>query len=259
MLNNILQKIGLSEKEARIYLATLELGSSVASDIAEKAKLNRVTTYDILEKLVQKGFINFHTRQKKKYFSPTDPDIVATEIKRRTNNLIKALPEFRRLHGNIKHPSIQYFEGLNGIKTIYTDTLTSKTEILNYANSEEVRKHWPNYDEDYVEKRVKKKIYLRGIAPFDEIGLKVREENKKYYRDIRLVPAEECSFTNEIHIYDNKVAIISFKDELIGMIIESHEITNTQRAIFKMAWEFAGHFLMPVHMQPSLLTHEESV
>ena len=51
-----------------------------------------------------------------------------------------------------------------------------------------------------------------------------------------------CDFSNEINIYDNKVAIISFKDDLIGMIIESSEIADTQRTIFKMVWEFANKF-----------------
>ncbi len=243
-----LQKIGLSEKEAKVYLAALELGPSVVSDIAQKAKINRVTTYDILEKLIHKGFMSFYARKGVKYFSPTDPEIMIKEVKRRTDDLVKSLPELRRIHGKTNHPSVQYFEGIDGIKTIYSDTLKSKTEILNYANSKEVRIHWPNYDEEYVEKRVKNKIYLRGIAPYDEYGLKVKNEDKKYYREIRLVPLEEFGFTNEINIYDDKVAIISFKDELIGMIIESPEIANTQRAIFKMAWEFAGRMLLqPTH------------
>ena len=64
---------------------------------------------------------------------------------------------------------------------------------------------------------------------------------KKNYREIRLVPPSEFSFANEINIYDDKVAIISFgKDKtVLGMIIESAEIADTQRAIFMMAWEFA--------------------
>ena len=53
------------------------------------------------------------------------------------------------------------------------------------------------------------------------------------------MPTEQFAFTNEINIYDDKVAIISFKEELIGMIIESHEISESQRAIFNNCWQFA--------------------
>ncbi|MBI2453603.1 hypothetical protein HYV58_00300, partial [Candidatus Peregrinibacteria bacterium] len=173
-------------------------------------------------------------------YDATDPHVVSADFKRRARDFEKALPEFRRLRGEAIHPRIRYFEGLEGIKAIYEDTLSSKTEILNYANSREIRDHWPEYDEEYVKKRVKKKIYLRGIAPADEHGAWVQSRDTENYREIRLVPAHEFTFTNEINIYNDKVAIISYKDEpLIGMIIESQEIANTQRDIFKMAWAFA--------------------
>ena len=238
-INKVLQNIGMSEKEAQIYLACLSLGSSGVAKIAKRANLNRVSCYDLLEKLVQKGSINFLNKNNIRYFSATDPEILEQEATRHAKELHAALPDLRRLKTGNVHPHIQYFEGAEGIKAIYNDTLTSKTEILNYANSKEIRNFWPEYDHEYVEKRAKKNIYLRGIAPADEWGENVQEESQKYFREIRLVPKEKYNFTNEISIYDNKVAICSFGDELIGMIIESTEIANTQRAIFSMAWEFA--------------------
>lgn len=242
MLIDVLKNLGLTNKEAKIYLACTELGSTIVSQISKHAGVNRVTTYDILEKLIKKGFINYFTKNKIKYFSAVKPDTVYKVTKQKTEDLKKALPELKRLHGDTPHPRIRYFEGLNGIKTIYHDTLTSKTQILNYANSEEIRTYWPQYDQEYVRNRAKKKIYLRGIAPLDKAGLKVQSENKKYYRNIRLIPRNKYDFSNEINIYDNKVSIISFNEGLIGMIIESSEIADTQRTIFKMVWEFAGQF-----------------
>lgn len=231
----------MSEKEAKVYLACLELGSSTVAEIAQKAKINRVTTYDILEKLMQKGMVNSMQKKGGRYFDATDPQIISSDMKRRAGDFKNALPDLKRLRGDAIHPRIRYFEGLDGIKAIYEDTLSSKTEILNYANSKEIRDHWPAYDAEYVAKRVKKKIWLRGIAPLDEHGKWVKEHDKENHREIRLVPSGEFTFTNEINIYDNKVAIISYKDvPLIGMVIESSEIANTQRDIFKMAWEFAG-------------------
>ncbi|MFH1720578.1 MAG: helix-turn-helix domain-containing protein [Patescibacteria group bacterium] len=239
MLIDVLINIGLTKKEAKVYLACLELGSSIVSEIAKRAKINRVTTYDILEKLIQKGYINFITKYKIKYFNPTKPDLVFAETKKHTEDFQKALPDLKRLHGETPHPRVRYFEGIAGIKAIYADTLTSKTDILNYANSKEIRDFWPNYDEEYVAKRAKKKIYLHGLAPADEAGEKVVKENRKYYRNIRLVSKKKYDFSNEINIYDNKFSIISFGEGLIGMIIESKEIADTQRTIFKMAWKLA--------------------
>ena len=235
-----LKNIGLSEKEACIYLACLELGSQPATKIAKVARLNRVTTYDILEKLIGKGFVNFMVKKNVKFFSSIDPELLHSETQRHTDMLKITLPKLKRIKTGLKHPQVQYFEGIEGIKAIYADTLTSKTEILNYANSREIRNFWPEYDSEYVGKRVKKKIHLKGIAPEDEYGKRVHAADKTNHREIRLVEAAKFDFTNEINIYDNKVAIVSLRGELIGMIIESEEIANTQRAIFQMAWEFAG-------------------
>lgn len=235
----ILTNIGLTDKEAKVYISLIEIGTNIVSRIAEKARINRVTTYDILKKLKEKGFISSFTKQKIKYFTATDPEIISSNFQQKTKAFSSSLPELKRLKGETAHPRIQYYEGLDGIKAIYEDTLTSKTEILNFSNSEEIRKIWPTYDKDYVEKRAKKRIHLKGIILADEAGKKVKTEDSLYFREMRLIPKDKYNFTNEINIYDDKVTIISFADELIGMIIESKEIAGTQRVIFRMVWEFA--------------------
>jgi len=238
-LVKVLRDLGLTEKEAKVYLAATELGSSQVSAIGHKAQINRVTTYDILEKLKKRGLVSFYSKEKIKYFSPINPENLLEEFESRTQNLRSALPKFKRLTGELNHPRIRYFEGIEGIKAIYANTLKSKTEILNYANSEEIRAKYPEYDKEYVAKRAKKKIYLRCLSPQDEQTQAIQVKDTECFRELRIIPADNFPFTNEISIYDDKVAIISFKDELIGMIIESSEIANSQRAIFEMCWQYA--------------------
>jgi sugar-specific transcriptional regulator TrmB len=239
-LHSVVKNIGLSDKETNIYLACLELGSSTVSKIAEQGSVNRITTYSILEKLIEKGYVHFLNKNNTKYFDATDPITINRELRRKTEDFRESLPAFKQLRGEARHPKVRYFEGIEGIKQLYAESLSSKTEILNYSNSLEIRRHWKEYEEEYVKERVKRKIFLRGISPSDEHGLQVQQKDIEHFRELRLVPTEQFSFTNEINIYENKVAIASFKDTpLIGMIIESQEVANTQRDIFKMAWEFA--------------------
>ena len=236
-LQKILQNIGLTNKEAKIYLATIQLGQSPASHIAKKSGLNRVTTYDTIDKLMQKGFITKQKNNSMLVFTAVDPEIVAMDFRAKARDFRKSLPDFKRLKGEIPHPQVQYFEGLEGIKRIYLDTLNSKTEILNFSDSEGIRQHWPEHDEEYVKERVKRKIYLRGISPNDTSGKAVQARNWECHREIRLVSKEKYNFSNEINIYDDKVAIVSYGNDLIGMIIENRDIANTQRAIFRIVWD----------------------
>jgi predicted DNA-binding transcriptional regulator len=54
-LEETLEKLGLNEKEAKVYLALLELGQDTVQNIAQRASITRPTTYNILDALVKKG------------------------------------------------------------------------------------------------------------------------------------------------------------------------------------------------------------
>ena len=235
----ILIKLGFSEKEARLYLACLELGAGTVVELSRKSGITRGSAYDVLEEMLDKGYVSKLHKDKHMVFSAVDPELMKRRFEDRIRNFELALPELKGMFHKHSNPKVRYFEGLEGIKRVYEDTLTATTEILNYANSREIRIHWPAYDNEYVKQRIKKQIFLKGIAPDDEYGLKVKKDDRHSLRETRLLPAKDFSFTNEINIYDNKVAITSFHDEFIGIIIESQEIADTQRDIFKMAWAFA--------------------
>jgi sugar-specific transcriptional regulator TrmB len=235
----ILEQLGMSDKQARLYLATLEIGSGTVVQISRKAGITRGSTYDILEEMLEKGFVSKTDKDKHMVFSAIDPEVLMKRYQDHLRSFEMSLPELKGLFHKHSRPRVRYFEGIEGVKRVYEDTLTSTTDILNFANSRTLREYWPEYDRDYVRERIRKGIVLRGIAPDDEYGRQVRKDDKKSLRETRLLPAGEFFFTNEINIYDNKVAIASFGDELIGIIIESKEIADTQRDIFRMAWSFA--------------------
>ena len=230
----------MSEKEARLYLACLELGSGTVMEISKKSHISRGSVYDLLEDMLGKGYVSKIDQDKHMLFSAVDPEVLNKKYQERARQFEQSLPELKGLFHKSSKPKVRYFEGIEGIKRVYEDTLSATEVILNYANSREIRLHWPQYDEDYVQKRIQKGIRLKGIAPDDEYGKQVKKEDRKCLRSTRLLSAKEFQFTNEINIYDNKVAITSFEGNMMGIIIESEAIANTQRDIFKMAWAFAG-------------------
>ena len=244
-LQHILTAAGFGGKESALYLAGLKLGSAPASRYARATGLNRITAYNTLETLVRAGIFIVFRKTKTKWYRPAEPEQLAVDIRKNADAVERALPELRSLRGaGFRSPNVRFFEGWDGVRRVYEDTLTAHTEILNFANSAIVREFWPTYDTDYVAERVKRGIYLRGIAPGDAVGKRVHGEDKGKKREIRLVPAKNFDFTNEINIYDSKVAICSFPgkkgEETFGMIIESREVAETQKQIFEMAWRWAG-------------------
>lgn len=242
-LLRILESIGLTEAQAKLYFAGLHLGSAPASEYAKATAINRITAYNMLEEMVHAGRFTLLKKMRGKWYSPVAPEYLAVEARKNADALQRSLPELRSLQGTKERkPHVRFFEGWEGVRHIYDDKLTAKGEILNFANSAVVRNVWPEYDDEYVAERVKRGVHLRGIAPDDPTGKKVHGEDRKKLREIRLVPAKDFDFTNEISIYDSKVAICSFASapEMFGVIIESREVAETQRQIFEMAWRYAG-------------------
>lgn len=243
---HVLQAVGLDSKQSQLYVAGLQLGTAPASDYAKSTGINRITTYNLLEEMVRRSYFTVIKKVRAKWYAPVAPEFVALEARKNAEALERVLPELRSLQGaRYRKPRVRFFEGWEGVRHVYEDTLTASGELLNFANSAVVRKFWPLYDEEYVEERVKRGIRLRGIAPDDNAGRSVHGADHDHLREIRLVPASEFDFTNEINIYDHKVAICSFDSglhgdkDMFGVIIESKEVAETQRQIFEMAWRFA--------------------
>lgn len=239
----ILESAGMTSQHAQLYIAGLQLGSAPASEYAKVTGINRITAYNVLEQMVHDGRATFVKKARGKWYAPVAPEYLAVDARKNADALQRSLPELRSLQGTKERkPHVRFFEGWEGVRHIYDDTLSAKSELLNFANSAVVRTYWPQYDEEYVAERVKRGVHLRGIAPDDVTGRRVHGEDRKKIREIRLVPAKDFDFTNEINIYDHKVAICSFASspQMFGVIIESREVAETQRQIFEMAWRYAG-------------------
>lgn len=244
---HVLESVGLDAKQSQLYVAGLQLGTAPASDYAKITGFNRITSYNLLEEMVRKGYFTMVRKVRAKWYAPVAPEYIALEARKNAEALERVLPELRSLQGaKYRKPRVRFFEGWEGVRHVYEDTLMAETELLNFANSAAVRRFWPLYDAEYVEKRVQQGIRLRGIAPDDQTGRSVHGHDQENLREIRLVPAKDFDFTNEINVYDHKVAICSFDSglrgdrDMFGVIIESKEVAETQRQIFEMAWRYAG-------------------
>lgn len=122
-----LEEVGLNKKEAILYVALLELGEANLQTIANKAKLKRTTVYDIIKILKEKGLLSTSKRGKRNYYYAENPRVIKTIFEEKINKLEGALPELLSIANLIeKKPKIQFFEGIEGIKNVYRDTLEYK-------------------------------------------------------------------------------------------------------------------------------------
>lgn len=239
-LNTVLTDLGLSDKEARIYLALLQLNKSVPGIISRKANIKRPTTYVLLENLIKKGIVTTITKNKVIHYQAVDPKILLETEKTKVERLENILPELVSIKNTFGiEPQMSVFHGEKGLIEIMEDTLTTKEELLCWCDVDiAVSTVLSNYFPTYLKKKIEKKIWLRGIFTYNQAGLRHKKMGKEELREVFLVSKEKFPFENEINIYDDKVAIISHQDR-VGVIIQNQSIADTQKAIFKFAFEYA--------------------
>ncbi len=246
-----LNELGLTAEEAKVYLAILELGGSFVSAIARRAKVNRSSCYHTLDNLVKKGLISSYQRGKVKHYVAEDPKVfirIAEERTQRTKDLIPQLLSVTNILAF--KPKIRFFEGIEGIKAIYEDVLTTEEgEVLGYTNLEGIIELFPDYFKQFNKKKIEKGVRTRYIAPATEEGVDIVDKYfpKKYDKnllEILMVNPKEFNFQNEIAIYGNKVAVMSLnKDELIGLLVESTTFAQSMKSVFDLAWLGATAFV----------------
>jgi len=248
MLENDLQKIGLTEKEAKVYLASLELGESSVQKIAQKSKVNRATTYVILEQLMEKGVISEVEKGKKRFFVASGPYALkhvirhqAEVIENKKEKLEKLFPKLKKVHNVLPNRAVvRYYEGKEALQSIRQLFLESKSKELHaFYSEEEIMNVFDSKDrEKYSKKREEKGIkYTAIFNPSDEPGN--RGAIKKEFTKLVAVDKKDYHFPCDITVFDDHVSISILSGLPSGILIESASIAETFRSIFKLAYEAA--------------------
>ena len=233
-----LKAYGLTDKEIKIYLELLPLGSVTLQEIARRMEYPRSTVYHTLSYLINKGLVSTIIKKHVTYYGATDPEKLKEDLVEKEKLIDSILPNLKFLKTTIKEPSsVEIYEGFHGIHTILADLTKVKQQVYyfgGYKKSLKVLKHLP----DYVRRsRIDKKIPAKMIYDFtDEPILHTKEYQK--VSELRFSDKFE-DFPVMIFIYGNKVSMFSHKTDLVGVIIKNKDFAEAMRMIFSIYWEQA--------------------
>jgi HTH-type transcriptional regulator, sugar sensing transcriptional regulator len=244
MQEKMLKKLGMTEKEAMLYLKLLELGSSGANSLSKRINENRTSTYSLLQSMEKKGFLTFFLKKNVKYFVATDPSILVNHYLEGAKGLQALLPELLAIHNaHGQKPKITFYEGVSGIKQIGEITLSVPNSVRESFMGIDQKTIHPEikkyYEEDFINRRIEKNITYRGIVTgYMATGKKHPKDAASQLRDIKYVDKDAFPINIHIDIFShNKVSLFSYhKDEMMGVIIEHEAFYTTMRTAFKLAW-----------------------
>lgn len=250
MLELDLQKLGLNEKEVKVYLAALELGYAPVQNIAKKAGINRATTYFIIDGLLNRGLMTQIEKDKKTYYAAEDPRGLEVIIDKKIKDAEEAkgifkevLPQLESIYNlSAEKPKVRYYEGLEGIQAMRAEFIeVAQKEILGFVSLDQLLKYFPAQETELTQKRIKKGIKSRVIYT-REAGPVEKGTDQAALREARYVPKSKINLVTDVSIYGNRVSMVFLKEKMGGVIIENNELADTMRAIFELAWEGAEKY-----------------
>jgi sugar-specific transcriptional regulator TrmB len=244
MFEKYLKDIGLSEKEAAVYVALLSFDKALVSDISEKANIKRPTTYVILDSLENKGLVSEINIGKKTYYLAEPPEKLGLFVERQIHSLeenkksldiiVPQLKSIQREDG--EKPLVQFFEGKEGVISSNDDTFAKKLDnepVYVIYPVDLVKDLFSEKETSALrQKRITKGIKSKAIytskeieKPSDETGDRIKIDSDKY------------PISSDITIYGDRVRIAILGKKPSGISIKSQELADTLKSLIRYIFD----------------------
>lgn len=249
MFEKLLQEIGLSDKEASVYLALLGVESADVSDISLKTKIKRPTVYVILQQLLKKGLASETSGPRKVIYHAEPPEHIETYIERQIlslkdkESLIKEnLSQLKALHKESgEKPVVRFYEGkegaLSNLTEIFSTEDTKDNDPFAYAiyPADAVSQYFSENDRETIRKeRRKKDIKIRSI--YTSVKQEGLPDTDQFSERVR-IDEKENKVNCDITVYKDGVFMTIFGKRVSGIGIRSKEVADTLRSLFKIAFK----------------------
>ncbi len=244
-----LSQFGCNDREARIYLESLQAGPATIQQLATRLKYNRVTVHSAVSQLLEKGILFESRKGKKRLIVAEQPAVFGRLVQRRENELkvmkesIRDLSEFltQVKVSDSSVPAVKIYEEVDGFKRMLEETLEAKGEVLVFTYVDLFSKLVnPDYLEDYFRRRADRGIHTRLIFPPCPFARRVNQKRERYRIQVRLLPSNYV-WSSGIFSWNNSIAVKSFtKKKITCTIIENADIAHFWRnVVFDLTWKQA--------------------
>ena len=245
MNEKLLEEIGLTKGEIKVYLTLLEIGETTTGKIIENAQISSGKIYEILDKLIKKGLVSYITKGKTKYFTASSPKRILVYMKEKETDLLKKekalekeLPSLLNLQKQEKSHETKLFKGIKGIQTAIFEALESmdkNQEVLAMGIRSSKDEKYNILWEKWHKQRIKNKILCKML--FSDKG-------SAYYDLFRKMPLTHVKVIegltpSAIDIMGDKVLIFTYEKEPSCLVIDNEEISKSFTTFFETLWNSA--------------------
>ena len=239
-----LTNLGLTQGEAKVYLAMIQIGPSKIGKIVEISGVSQSKVYNVLDRLIMKGLASYNIQDNIKHFQSLEPSRLheyiqkkENEVRRQKEGITQIINELSKNVYASKRSASEIFVGERSLRSAYMTLLSDakKGDILRYfyPYPDAHENASPFYSRFYKYQK-SKGIVERGIVTID---FKNSNHFKEIPKDVKLRHVD-FPLPGTIDIFVNKLLIVDWKTTT-GILISSSEITGIFAEYFDGIWEIA--------------------
>lgn len=238
-----LEQIGLSENEAKVYLAGLELGPATAQQLAAKAIVSRPNTYIMIESLIKRGLMSSFMKGKKKMYVSGQPtqllyilDQQRKRIEEKTESIKKIIDSLENERPGATDVPVVAYEGQESFGAIQKLLLENKDEVFEIVPIDIVRKYLPPVFQGDKRQEFSKHFKIKSLYTSEHGPQNFSKPNVEY----KYLPPEKFPVESEILIFGNRVVISNFDTQRLSVHLIDEKISKTLKSIFSILWDQAN-------------------
>ena len=237
-----LAEFGLTEAEARVYLALLQTGRARTGAIIKATGLQSSTVYNALPSLVQNGLVSFVHMGKTRWYSAEPPESFQFFLEEKKRRLAEMLPLLQKMEasGKQEQKSARVFESLKGFRSAFNDVYVSMKPGEEYyffqVDTEQLqKKRIKMFFQNWHLRRSGKGINVKGLAVKDARGA---------MKGIYDLPHTSVRFVDDFLptgavIYKDKLLLLDLADPPSAFCIQSQSIADSFKRFFEAKWKGA--------------------
>lgn len=243
MHKEILEELGLSPNEARIYEGLIEIGQSSVPEISVKTHIHKRNIYDTIPRLLQKGLIYQITGTKENRYAPVEPDKLVDLIEEKQTKLSTILPALNKQFKKTSAKEAVYvYKGVEGFKNYLRNILEVGEDVYFIG----AKGGWFDpqlqiFIKKFLNGAKKKGIKYHHI--FDnEIKSLAPELLPQLGKPRKFLP-KQYSTTGAIDIFGDHIVTFSgltvknITDDVTLVVIVNKELADCYRTWFKFIWD----------------------
>lgn len=248
-MEDLLKRIGLSDKEIQIYLTLLQQGQLTPAQLSRRTKINRTTIYSVAHALIEKGLLSEDMTAKGNPLYALPPQHLNTLMSRQERDLNqkkeltkRAVLELNNLVGNLEYsiPRITFITETELNDFLYEQTNKWCTSIMKYDKT-----MWGFSSTAYVEAYLHYMNWFWEQAPKD-LELKMLGEDTKVEKSLSdkypkrqiKVAKPKINFTTSTVLCGDYILLVNTNKKPFYLIeIYDSALAHNMREMYKRIWD----------------------